>query len=289
MSRSNNSQSSGSNYRTQQGGSNRQQGDYNRPAAPRPPCCPHCSNLNKYSEVQLPTNHFLRETPAIDSKLVCPVLLATECRYCKGFGHTVSRCPVSAENKRRDTEVARNRQMRDDSSVAAAALEANRAKQLAKSNHFSALDSDSDEDAHKPVAKVTIVNKKRKRESEFDFPELGCGGASSQAAAVNSCSSQLNFMCAILKEPTAVPVVKEKVAVKNVDGSPFIINRAPHISSCWADDDSDDEETESDYQRKKDEHTAWLESKTLLLLQQNPATLLLKQNPVEPVESVDSW
>ena len=288
MSRSNNSQSSGSNYRTQQGGSN-------RPVAPRPPCCPHCSNLNKYSEVQLPTNHFLRETPAIDSKLVCPVLLATECRYCKKFGHTVSRCPVSAENKRRDTEVAHNRQMRDDSAAAAAAaLEANRAKQLAKSNHFSALDSDSDEDAHKPVAKVTIVNKKRKHESEFDFPELVCGGES----AVNSCSSQLNFMCAILKEPTAVPVVKEKVAVKISDVSPFIVNRAPHISSCWADSDSDDEETESDYQRKKDEHTAWLESKRLhllqqnpatLLKQQNPATLLLKQNPVEPDESVDSW
>ena len=51
------------------------------------PGCPHCRNLG------LPHEHWLRESPEPNSKVVCPVLLATECRYCKEYGHTVSGCP----------------------------------------------------------------------------------------------------------------------------------------------------------------------------------------------------
>lgn len=63
------------------------------PSRPKPllgaskPGCPHCRNLG------LPHEHWLRESPEPNSKVVCPVLLATECRYCKEYGHTVSGCP----------------------------------------------------------------------------------------------------------------------------------------------------------------------------------------------------
>jgi len=43
--------------------------------------------------------HFVRETPAPTSKVVCPTLLSMKCNYCKATGHTISHCPVLAKNK----------------------------------------------------------------------------------------------------------------------------------------------------------------------------------------------
>jgi len=52
------------------------------------PVCVHCRNLGfKY-------DHWLRESPEPNSPVVCPVLLATECRYCHKVGHTVGSCPA---------------------------------------------------------------------------------------------------------------------------------------------------------------------------------------------------
>ena len=65
----------------------------------RTPCCPHCTNINRASNQKLPTNHFLRETEEPTSRVVCPVLLQTECRFCSSLGHTVSACPALAAKK----------------------------------------------------------------------------------------------------------------------------------------------------------------------------------------------
>ena len=45
--------------------------------------CKHCDNMN------LPSGHWLRDK---DGRTTCPVLLATECRYCHEKGHTLSNC-----------------------------------------------------------------------------------------------------------------------------------------------------------------------------------------------------
>lgn len=58
-----------------------------KPSRVSTPGCPHCRNLG------LPFEHWLRESPDPTSKVVCPVLLATECRYCRQLGHTVRSCP----------------------------------------------------------------------------------------------------------------------------------------------------------------------------------------------------
>ena len=55
------------------------------------PVCVHCRNLGfKY-------DHWLRESPEPNSPVVCPVLLATECRYCHKVGHTVGSCPAKTQ------------------------------------------------------------------------------------------------------------------------------------------------------------------------------------------------
>jgi hypothetical protein len=55
------------------------------------PACKHCENL------KLPSSHWLR---SLVGTIVCPILLATECRYCHLAGHTVKACPeLALKNK----------------------------------------------------------------------------------------------------------------------------------------------------------------------------------------------
>jgi len=37
-------------------------------------------------------SHFVRDKPGPDGKVICPLLLATKCRYCNEAGHTVKFC-----------------------------------------------------------------------------------------------------------------------------------------------------------------------------------------------------
>jgi len=66
----------------------------NRPYRNKQPYCAHCKNIG------LPFNsHFLRETHDSNSPIICPVLLNTECRFCKKKGHTKSKCPSIVTNR----------------------------------------------------------------------------------------------------------------------------------------------------------------------------------------------
>ena len=63
-----------------------------KPSVSSSPVCVHCRNLG------LEYAHWLRKSPEPDSPVVCPVLLATECRYCHELGHTVAGCPAKKRN-----------------------------------------------------------------------------------------------------------------------------------------------------------------------------------------------
>jgi hypothetical protein len=45
------------------------------------------------------TSHYLKDKPGPQGKVVCPTLLATECRYCHEVGHYKSHCPILKERK----------------------------------------------------------------------------------------------------------------------------------------------------------------------------------------------
>ena len=60
--------------------------------------CKICKDMGKSTEEY--TSHYVRETPDPTSKVVCPVLIAAVCRYCKAGGHTVKHCPkIEAKNR----------------------------------------------------------------------------------------------------------------------------------------------------------------------------------------------
>jgi len=61
------------------------------------PACKHCENL------KLPSSHWLR---SLTGDIVCPVLLATECRYCHLTGHTVKACPELIGKQKRNPNTA---------------------------------------------------------------------------------------------------------------------------------------------------------------------------------------
>lgn len=60
--------------------------------------CKVCFDAGKTEQEY--TSHFLKDRPGPKGKVVCPTLLATECRYCHDHGHFKSHCPVLEERKR---------------------------------------------------------------------------------------------------------------------------------------------------------------------------------------------
>lgn len=123
--------------------------------------CGHCQNLG------LPSDHRLRETADQTSKLLCPVLLKTECRVCGEFGHTRSRCPMEQMRERLEKSARRDAHRRETAlradkvrTVAATVVQSSygRGGACASNNKFADLDSEEDEEGD-AVAVVTKLAK----------------------------------------------------------------------------------------------------------------------------------
>lgn len=61
------------------------------------PYCKVCHDAGKQESIYM--SHFIRETRDPSSKVVCPTLLAQECRYCFKHGHTVKYCKEIKRNQ----------------------------------------------------------------------------------------------------------------------------------------------------------------------------------------------
>ena len=59
------------------------------------PFCKVCADAGKTD-----TAHYVRLTPDPKSQVICPTLLALECRYCFKSGHTVKYCAVAKKNNK---------------------------------------------------------------------------------------------------------------------------------------------------------------------------------------------
>ncbi len=105
----------------------------------RTPFCKICFDAKKPASVY--NSHYVRASMDPKSAITCPILLATECRYCHGFGHTISRCEVrERNNQKRATATA---QATVPSHPAAPAA----AKKPSSNNKFALLEEEED----KPV------------------------------------------------------------------------------------------------------------------------------------------
>lgn len=156
------------------------------------PFCKVCFDAKK-SESEY-TSHYVRRTTDPNSEILCPVLLATECRYCHVAGHTITKCALREKNnaRRSNSETQRPREFRDREPAKVV-------EKKTTNNKFASLEDDCEEVASKDVASKDVAPK------VDEFPALGFGNKLCQ-----SVSTKKSYVAASLTLPT---LIKEVVHV----------------------------------------------------------------------------
>lgn len=205
------------------------------------PFCKVCFDAKKPESEY--TSHHVRSLPDMNGKTVvtCPVLKATECRYCYNFGHTAKFCPVLEENKKKAAKAksAAIKSQKAAEKSAEAHRELQSVKSLIYKGKFAGLNNDSDEEIEQPVV-----------EKAGNFPTLGNKEVNTFAAIekaaeglwrenrsilhnISTITHPVNSWAAIAAKP-AVPVFKPAPKV------------AEEPAKSWVDEsDSDEEEVEA--------------------------------------------
>jgi hypothetical protein len=82
---------------------------------PKPKYCKVCHDAGKEEKVY--TSHFIRESPDPASKVVCPTLLALECKYCFKAGHTIKYCAVLKKKNKQENNKTQEKKVVQRASV----------------------------------------------------------------------------------------------------------------------------------------------------------------------------
>jgi hypothetical protein len=110
------------------------------------PHCAVCQGAGKSEEVY--TSHFVRESPDLMSKVICPTLLSQSCLYCGNQGHTTSYCSLK---KKQEREVKKENYKQ---AIKAKEQQPKSVLKKKQTNVFDLLNSDSDDELPKSV-KIT--------------------------------------------------------------------------------------------------------------------------------------
>jgi hypothetical protein len=204
----------------------------------RKPFCKVCADAGKSD-----TAHFPRKTADPNSEVVCPTLLALECRYCFKNGHTVKYCTVLKERNARDEELRREeeryhrqeeRRIEQERQARAPVVE-----KKATGKFAAFIDEDEEEERKErqeeemrlkiEEAAAALVAKR-----EAEFPTFGLKKVAPMSApvATNWASMAQNAAALPLPKPKPKAVVEEKPKLNYVG---------------WA-EDSDDEYEEEMYE-----------------------------------------
>lgn len=178
--------------------------------------CKVCQDAGK-TEAEY-RSHFPRETNEQNSKVICPTLLAQECRYCYKNGHTVKYCPVLKEKERCEK---RQQYSAKDTFVN------NAPTNKAPKNMFACLDCDSDEEKrshiHMPATKPAETKAKE------EFPELGTLSKNKPLVVTNSYAS-------VLAAPAPKPVPNIPKDILSSVPSKLTIATTATLVNPWGDD-----------------------------------------------------
>ena len=182
--------------------------------------CKVCKDAGKPESVY--TSHWVRETPDIRSKVVCPTLLALECRYCHANNHTVKYCPV-LKKQAQDQEQSKPKTHTKMPTIG----------KPVRSNIFMCLDSDSEEDEVKV-----------KKEEQFPALSLSAPapvwGVKNYATAVSQ-TVQLAPVVKALEDTRPLP---EQISTSPPEykSVPWATSVQQIAMTSWADDCSSDED-----------------------------------------------
>jgi hypothetical protein len=194
----------------------------NKKVAAKKPFCKVCHDAGK-TEAEY-TSHFVRSLPDFNgnTKVTCPVLAATECRYCYKMGHTTKFCPVIEENtKKAKKEKSMAIQAHKYEQRTAAKMVSAPVVEKKYGGAFAAFGDESDDEQPETKQVVAPV--------VDEFPALF--GSKNEVASVAKAVSW-----AAVAEKPAAPVLKPIVKV-----TPQIVTKK------WADySESDTEEDEDE-------------------------------------------
>ena len=178
------------------------------------PFCKVCFDAKKPESEY--TNHYVRSRPDQNGNTIvtCPILAATECRYCFKFGHTIKFCNVLEEKKKRDNKeksvAIRNQKAAERNAVVPVALKRDNA---IYAGQYASLYEEEEE--VKPNVVVADEN----------FPTLNKKQVSFEATPNNNWASIAAKPAAPVAKPAAKPATVQKAQARS-----------------WADEsDSDDE------------------------------------------------
>lgn len=185
-----------------------------RNSAPSKPFCKVCMDAGK-SESDY-TSHHVRSLPDKqgNTKVTCPTLLNTECRYCCELGHTAKFCPALAKRQK-----AEDRHHREE--IRATNQPVQKPKVDIRAGRFNVLLSDDEEEVD-------------------EFPALGeplqrvTNSYASAAAKPASVAAAKPSSVAVL--PAGFVVLQKGATYEKVDTYEKKVS-----SKSWADDDSDDD------------------------------------------------
>jgi hypothetical protein len=197
----------------------------NKSMQQRKPFCKVCQDAGKPENIY--TSHYTRESADPKSKVVCPTLLALECRYCFKNGHTVKYCSVLASNKKMQEKAARSTQQQEQKQKEQAKV----ATKKKASNAFAAFDSDSDEEDQQEITTKQVVQERE------EFPALPSTKQFAQAAGAAAASPSMSY-ATMASKPGFVKKVEAPVQAK------IQVQEQEAAQTTWAEEDEEDDNEE---------------------------------------------
>lgn|GEM_PF-1507348 len=210
------------------------------------PFCKVCHDAGKPESVY--TSHFVRSDTGPNSKVICPTLLAQECRYCCKIGHTVKFCPVLVDQKKTDTKTAKKGEF-----LEAQVNKSVSKKHKKKQNAFEVLDFESDSEKEDiNIYKNTMKQEEKQPENpkKDEFPALSSKSGSISAVQVltgyaNIAAKSRSQFEAEQQQYAAEKYEKELIE-RSIKGAKQVAKKeVPVKSISWADcydsDDDDDD------------------------------------------------
>jgi len=205
------------------------------------PFCKVCHDAGKPESEY--TSHFVRSDTGPNSKVICPTLLAQECRYCCKIGHTVKFCPILIDQKKTDTKTAKKCEF-----LEAQVNKPITKKHKKKQNAFEVLDFESDTEKEDINIYKNIMKQEQEKPKKEEFPAL----CSSKTVVVPVLSGYANIAAksrsqfeAEQKQNIAEKYEKEMIE-RSIKGTKQVAKKeVPVVKKSWADNydsDSDDDE-----------------------------------------------
>jgi hypothetical protein len=201
------------------------------------PFCKVCHDAGKPESEY--TSHFVRSDTGPKSKVICPTLLAQECRYCCKNGHTVKFCPLLTEQKKIETKTAKKGEEVNKPIIK---------KHKKKQNAFEVLDFESDEEKEVIITTNTVSKVEEPEKPKKDeFPSLSSKSGSISAVPVltgyaNIAAKTRSQFEAEQKQMEVEKYEKEMIE-RSIKGAKQAAKKeVPFVKKSWADCDRDDDE-----------------------------------------------